>query len=56
MFTAHKPKLWLFGHWHMPFDEVVSGTRFICLAELATIDVDIETMECGTGQAPGAVC
>lgn len=37
----HKPKLWLFGHWHVPFDKVVDGTRFICLPELACLDVDV---------------
>ena len=42
MFERHQPKLWLFGHWHTPFDETVDGTRFVCLPELATIDIDIE--------------
>jgi predicted phosphodiesterase len=36
-----KPKLWIFGHWHTPVDEEIDGTRFICLAELAYIDIDI---------------
>jgi hypothetical protein len=40
MLEGHRPKLWLFGHWHIPFDRVVEGTRFICLPELAYIDVD----------------
>lgn len=44
MFGLHKPKLWLFGHWHVPFDETVDGTRFICLPELAYADV--ETTSC----------
>lgn len=43
MAELYQPKLWIFGHWHVPFDEVVGGTRFICLPELATMDVDIET-------------
>lgn len=42
MFELHQPKLWLFGHWHVPFDKVVNSTRFICLPELAYIDVDVD--------------
>lgn len=38
---AFRPKLWLFGHWHVPFDEIISGTRFICLPELEFVDVDL---------------
>lgn len=45
MFRAYKPKLWLFGHWHVPFDQVVNGTRFICLPELACLDVDVDRAE-----------
>jgi hypothetical protein len=45
MFAGHKPKLWVFGHWHVPFDREVYGTRFICLPELAILDVDMEKAE-----------
>lgn len=31
MFKKHKPKLWVFGHYHVKFDEVIDGTRFVCL-------------------------
>lgn len=41
MFEIHKPKLWIFGHHHSFRDEVILGTRFICLAELQTMDIDI---------------
>lgn len=41
MFDAHKPKLWLMGHWHISKDVTIEGCRFICLAELEVIDVDI---------------
>lgn len=34
MLEIHRPKLWVFGHHHMSFDRVESGTRFVCLAEL----------------------
>lgn len=40
MAGIHKPKLWVFGHWHVPFDWTFEGTRFVCLPELATMDVD----------------
>ena len=29
--SEEKPKIWLFGHWHQRFDEVIKGTRFICI-------------------------
>jgi|ERR1700691_112762 len=37
MFTIHKPSIWFFGHWHMSFDKIIGGTRFICLNELETM-------------------
>lgn len=27
----HKPKVHVFGHYHTDFDEVVDGTRFVCI-------------------------
>ncbi len=42
MFHLHQPKLWIFGHWHMSLDQVVNGTRFVCLNELQTIDINLE--------------
>lgn len=30
---------WIFGHHHIDFNEVIYGTRFICLNELAYVDV-----------------
>ena len=45
MFEEHKPKLWIFGHWHVWFDQVIDGTRFLCIPELAFADVDTETFE-----------
>ena len=41
MWSAHSPELWIFGHWHKSFDHVLRGTRFICLAELEYIDIDL---------------
>ena len=39
MFEEYKPEIWIFGHWHISFDQVILGTRFICLNELETIDI-----------------
>ena len=41
MWNIHKPKLWIFGHWHISKDESVDDCRFICLAELQHIDLDV---------------
>lgn len=45
MWSAHPPKLWIFGHYHWSFDQVLHGgriaeTRFIGLAELEYRDID----------------
>jgi predicted phosphodiesterase len=45
MFGLHKPDLHVFGHWHYDVDEVIDGTRFICLNELSIADVNRETLE-----------
>lgn len=39
VFEAHQPDLWIYGHHHISFDQIINGTRFICLPELATIEV-----------------
>lgn len=31
MLDNHKPKLWIYGHYHKDFDKTIDGTRFICL-------------------------
>lgn len=41
MWSAHSPQLHIFGHWHVSFDHVLNGTRFICLAELEYRDIEI---------------
>ena len=46
MWSAHPPELWIFGHYHVNFDHILSGgretrTQFICLAELESRDIDI---------------
>lgn len=45
MLGHHRPKLWIFGHWHVPFDYMYQGTRFICIPELAMVDVDVDKAE-----------
>ena len=42
MFNACQPKLWIHGHWHIPSDTNINGTRFICLGELEYIDIDLK--------------
>jgi len=39
MFELHQPEYWFFGHFHRHVDEVINGTRFICLAELQTFEL-----------------
>jgi len=48
MLEIHQPELWIFGHWHHDIDEVIDGTRFICLGELSYIDIDLDDTKSGT--------
>lgn len=41
MWENHKPELWIFGHWHDHRNVEIMGTRFICLAELQTMELEI---------------
>lgn len=41
MYEIHQPDFWIYGHWHIPKNELVDRTRFICLAELQYIDLEI---------------
>jgi len=41
LFESHQPDLWIFGHYHSSRNEVVNGTRFICLAELETFLLEV---------------
>lgn len=31
MFEKHQPKQWFFGHYHVPFEMTVRGTKFVCV-------------------------
>ena len=39
MLDAHKPKLWLFGHFHKVWEQPVKGTHFRCLPEMHFITI-----------------
>jgi predicted phosphohydrolase len=39
MLRVHRPEQWIFGHWHKNRDQIISGTRFICLKEGGWIDL-----------------
>jgi hypothetical protein len=41
MFEIHRPRLWIFGHYHTFRREILNGCEFICLPELKTIDLDL---------------
>lgn len=40
MWHVHKPTVWVFGHHHMSFDQVIDGTRFVCLNELEVKEIN----------------
>ena len=42
MLDAHRPKLWIFGHYHVAFDQNINGTNFVCLPELGYMDIHVE--------------
>lgn len=43
MLSFHRPKMWIFGHWHKNVMFTVEGTWFICLNELNYMDLDLKT-------------
>lgn len=42
MFYLHQPKYWVFGHWHQSMSFERNGTKFQCLNELESVDIDLE--------------
>lgn len=42
LWMIHKPKLWVFGHYHRSRDQVVDGCRFVCLDELEAKEINLE--------------
>ena len=47
MLEIHKPKIWLYGHWHMNFEHMTEDTIFICVNANQAIDIDTETLTVG---------
>lgn len=45
MFQAHRPKQWLFGHYHVGWNMELEDTKFTCLPELREIDIEIKESE-----------
>jgi predicted phosphodiesterase len=41
MFEIHKPKYWIFGHYHTDKTMTLDGTTFRCCAELSTYEIEI---------------
>jgi predicted phosphodiesterase len=40
-FGLHQPEWWFFGHHHQFRNEVIGGTRFVCLPPLGTFEIDL---------------
>jgi predicted phosphodiesterase len=40
LLDIHRPSIWVFAHHHKSKNEVIDGTRFICLDELETVDIN----------------
>jgi predicted phosphodiesterase len=40
LFSAYKPEIWVFGHWHQNQVNKIENTYFICLNELSYIDIE----------------
>jgi len=41
MLDIHRPKFWVFGHWHHRRHAIVEGVEFLCLATLDHADVQL---------------
>jgi hypothetical protein len=39
LWDIHRPKLWVFGHFHTSYDAIIRDTRFKCLDELEYSDL-----------------
>lgn len=51
MLMYHRPKLWVFGHWHFKWQTERNGTLFRCLDELETMELPPLTPVADTIQA-----
>lgn len=41
MWSLHKPRKWLFGHWHSSISRMIDGCQFVCLDELETLTIEV---------------
>lgn len=41
MYEIHKPKMWIFGHWHKNMDTYIDKTMFVCIGIDSHIDLEI---------------
>ncbi|MDE3023565.1 MAG: hypothetical protein KGI54_17230 [Pseudomonadota bacterium] len=48
MYEAHQPKIWLYGHWHMDFEFQAPVTKFLCVNQNQSIDLNVETCQAGS--------
>jgi predicted phosphohydrolase len=44
MLAIHRPKLWIFGHWHRNARVNIDGTLFMCLDCHNYVDVNMDTL------------
>lgn len=42
MFEAHRPKLWVFGHYHRTWTSNLEGTKFVLLPEFGYLDLEVK--------------
>lgn len=40
LLNIHEPELWIFGHWHRSKNIQYGNTKFVCLDELETYDIN----------------
>lgn len=50
MWNFHKPKTWIYGHFHKEWKEHVTGTDFHCLHIMSIVDYDENRQVVGRGQ------
>lgn len=39
MFEDHQPDVWIFGHYHIRFNQTIQGTKFICVNILDSYEI-----------------
>ncbi len=40
--SFHKPKMWVFGHWHSMRDVIVDGVRYVCVDKNTYVDINLK--------------